>query len=53
MYGALNDKISRYASDPDGDLKDEIRDDWRTLRDWQADNDLDKTLDDIHDAIRH
>jgi hypothetical protein len=53
LYGALNDKISRYAADPDGDLEDEIRDDWRTLREWQRDHDFDRVLDDIHDAIRH
>jgi hypothetical protein len=51
-YGEINDLITRYAADPDGDLADQIAGDWKALREWQATIELDEVVDDIHDAVR-
>ena len=34
------------------DLEDEIADDWKALREWQHDQDIDVVIDDLHDMIR-
>ncbi|MDX2093810.1 MAG: hypothetical protein SFX73_38600 [Kofleriaceae bacterium] len=51
-YGEINDLITKYAHEPDGDLKEEIADEWKALRDWQREHDFDNVLDDLHDAVR-
>jgi hypothetical protein len=51
-FGALNDLLTRYAADPDGDLKDEIAGEWKALRDWIRDRSLEDALALIDEGVR-
>lgn len=49
---ARGDRVDETGADPDGDLKDDIADEWKELRDWQKEHDFEKVQGDGHDAIR-